>query len=86
VQWWQVLLVFGGAPMLLFSGVWALVWFTTKPSAVPPGIAKPSGVPSGGSPPMASQGAEMPPAAPDPQPGHSHDASRDQGWPERDGT
>jgi hypothetical protein len=79
VQWWQVLLVFGGAPVLLFSCIWALVWFTTKPSAVPPGIAKPSGVPSGGSPPMASQGAEMPPAAPDTRPGDAHDPVGDQG-------
>ena len=80
VQWWQVLLVFGGAPVLLFSCIWALVWFTTKPSAVPPGVAHPSGVPGGGSPPVAPQEGDPPPRAPDPRPDHPDDNRRgDQG-------
>lgn len=78
MQWWQAVLTFGGVPMLLFACVWALVWLTTTPSTVPPGVAQPSSVPSGGLPPVAPEGEEMPPAAPDTRPGDAHDPVGDQ--------
>lgn len=48
MQLWQVMIVFGGGPLALFGAIWALVWVTTKPVSVPPGVAQPSDAPSGG--------------------------------------
>jgi hypothetical protein len=51
VELWQVILVFAGGPIALFGAIWALVWLTTGPGTVPPGVAQPSEEPSGGLPP-----------------------------------
>jgi hypothetical protein len=50
VQVWQVIIVFVGVPLALFGAIWALVWLTTTPGSVPPGVAQPSDAPSGGVP------------------------------------
>lgn len=50
MQLWQVILVFGGGPLVLFGAIWALVWLTTGPATMPPGILRPSDAPSGGVP------------------------------------
>ena len=60
VQRWQVIIVFGGGPLALFGVIWALVWLTTKPGTVPPGVARPSDAPSGGMPhPDPQDGREV---------------------------
>lgn len=57
MQLWQVIMVFGGGPLALLGAIWALVWLTTKPGSVPPGVAQPSDAPSGGVPPPDPQEA-----------------------------
>lgn len=61
MQLWQVIIVFGGGPLALFGAIWALVWVSTKPGSVPPGVAQPSDAPSGGVPQPELQAAEEAP-------------------------
>lgn len=51
MQWWQVLVVFVGAPLGLFAAISAVVWVATKPSASTPSLA----------------GSGLGPPAPDPE-------------------
>lgn len=77
MQWWQVLLVFCGGPLLLFALIWALVWLTTKPSAVPAGVAQPSHAPSGGFP-LPQDADTTAPTATDPRPVHQPEKAEEQ--------